>query len=445
MTRERPGLHRSVWRWHFYAGLFVAPVLLVLALTGAIYLFNTEINDAIYPGLQFSGPEAPSLPLSRLLEAAEQAFPGGEATRIDLPVEAHRSAEVFLTPAAGEPVRVFVAPQTGAVLGSYVYARTLVGIADVLHGSLMLGKVGDAIVELAACWGLILVCTGFYLWLPRGGRAAVWVPRLASRGRRLWRDLHQVFGLYTAVLVLFLILTGLPWATIWGGQFLAPLSNAAGLGYPEGARRALQSSTAMTVGQAVGDTPWTLHHAPMPQSRSEAASAPPPIGVDAAAQVLAEAGMTSAYRLFLPRGVRGVYMAYAYPDQPQGQRTLQIDQYSGAILGDIGFADYGAIAKAVEWGVALHLGNYFGRLNQLVMLLPCIGIVGLVVSGSVMWWRRRPAGTLGAPPRPTQRRLGTGIWAIILTLGIVFPLAGLSMVLVGAMDRLLVTRRRGSA
>ena len=68
MTRERPGLHRSVWRWHFYAGLFVAPVLLVLALTGAIYLFSTEINDAIYPGLQFSGSEAPSLPVSRLLE-----------------------------------------------------------------------------------------------------------------------------------------------------------------------------------------------------------------------------------------------------------------------------------------------------------------------------------------------------------------------------------------
>ncbi|MBK8272029.1 MAG: PepSY domain-containing protein [Sphingomonadales bacterium] len=29
-------LYRTIWRWHFYAGLFVIPLILILATTGAI-------------------------------------------------------------------------------------------------------------------------------------------------------------------------------------------------------------------------------------------------------------------------------------------------------------------------------------------------------------------------------------------------------------------------
>ena len=39
-----PALYRSVWRWHFYAGLFVIPFVLLLSVTGAIYLFKPQID-----------------------------------------------------------------------------------------------------------------------------------------------------------------------------------------------------------------------------------------------------------------------------------------------------------------------------------------------------------------------------------------------------------------
>ena len=32
--------YRAVWRWHFYAGLLVLPFLMLMALTGALYLFQ---------------------------------------------------------------------------------------------------------------------------------------------------------------------------------------------------------------------------------------------------------------------------------------------------------------------------------------------------------------------------------------------------------------------
>ena len=36
--------YRLVWRWHFYAGVVVMPFLLLLALTGGLYLFKDEID-----------------------------------------------------------------------------------------------------------------------------------------------------------------------------------------------------------------------------------------------------------------------------------------------------------------------------------------------------------------------------------------------------------------
>ncbi|HEY0115551.1 MAG TPA: PepSY-associated TM helix domain-containing protein, partial [Allosphingosinicella sp.] len=37
-----------MWRWHFYAGLIVLPVLVWLAVTGGLYLYKPEIERAVY-------------------------------------------------------------------------------------------------------------------------------------------------------------------------------------------------------------------------------------------------------------------------------------------------------------------------------------------------------------------------------------------------------------
>ena len=157
---SNPAIYRAVWRWHFYAGLIVAPFMLILSVTGAIYLFNDEINDTLQADLRIVAPHEATLPLSRLIQSAEASVPGGKATRIDTWSAPDRSAQVFVTSGEGTALRVFVDPGTGRALGSHVYERTLVGFADRLHGSLMLGKFGDGVVELAACWGAVLLVTG---------------------------------------------------------------------------------------------------------------------------------------------------------------------------------------------------------------------------------------------------------------------------------------------
>ncbi len=438
-------LYRAIWRWHFYAGLIVAPILLVMALTGSIYLFNSEIEDWLHHDRRFVNVEGAAMPASHSIAAAQGAQ-AGQVVSIDMPAMPDRPAEVAIQPASGAPVQVAVEPATMEVLGTYVAGDTLVGLAREIHRSLTIGTLGRGIVELAACWTLVMVGTGIYLWWPGGAAfhlGGVLFPRVWLRGRALLKDVHAVTGVWVAALIVFLIATGLPWAGVQGGIIRQGVT-AIGIGYPP------RSAQSVPMQAVVKDAPWTLTEAAMPKSApasehaghaghgaaSGGGDAAAVEGVDRVTDALWAMGITGGYRLTLPVGPTGVYTASIYPDQPQRQRTLYFYRHTGALIKDVGYGDYGWGAKAIELGVQLHMGNYFGRANQILMLLPCIGIVLLVFSGIWMWWKRRPVGRLAAPPKVPEARMRIAL-VLVGIAGVLLPLFGASLVAVFALDRIV--------
>ncbi|MNQ58390.1 hypothetical protein D3C85_725940 [compost metagenome] len=98
------------------------------------------------------------------------------------------------------------------------------------------------------------------------------------------------------------------------------------------------------------------------------------------------------------------------------------------------YADYGWAAKGVELGVQLHMGNYFGSANQILMLIACMGVILLSITGPIMWWKRRPKGRLGAPRELAPLKMRT-MALITLGLGLIFPLAGASLALLLILDK----------
>ena len=66
--------YAPAWRWHFYAGLFTATFLLMLAITGALSLFNRELNDGA-PAAPPPAPHTTPLPWA----GARCAMPWAEA------------------------------------------------------------------------------------------------------------------------------------------------------------------------------------------------------------------------------------------------------------------------------------------------------------------------------------------------------------------------------
>lgn len=151
-------------------------------------------------------------------------------------------------------------------------------------------------------------------------------------------------------------------------------------------------------------------------------------------------GVRTDYSLALPASPDGVYTASYFPPNPKQERTIHIDQYRGTVLRDIRYGDYGAIEQAVSYGTSLHMGRYFGLANQLANAFISVGLGALALSGAVMWWKRRPSFALGVPPCEPVTPPMWG-WKIgLVLLGIIFPLMGLSLVLVWILDWLLFQR-----
>jgi len=169
-------------------------------------------------------------------------------------------------------------------------------------------------------------------------------------------------------------------------------------------------------------------------------AAAPRIGLQQVVDTAAVRGVSPGYSITLPQGEQGVYSVALFADDPRHDATLHLDQYSGAVLADVRWQDYGALAKTVETGVMLHEGKLFGLVNQLLMLAVCLLVLLSAVSGLLMWWQRRPQGRFGVPPlRHDLPRWKTAI-VIMLLLGAAFPLVGASLLLIWALDWLLFSR-----
>src|SRR3546814_11759841 len=95
---------------------------------------------------------------------------------------------------------VAVSPQ-GRVIGSADPERRISAWLSAIHGSLLIGRAGGLIVELAASWAIVMILTGLYLWWPRGrGLAGVVWPRLSLGGRAALRVLPAGPGFWVPVL-----------------------------------------------------------------------------------------------------------------------------------------------------------------------------------------------------------------------------------------------------
>ena len=88
--------------------------------------------------------------------------------------------------------------------------------------------------------------------------------------------------------------------------------------------------------------------------------------------------------------------------------------------------------------INVHMGREWGLFNQILMLGACIAIVAMSVAAVVMWWKRRPAGRIGVPPAPREKRVYVGLWAIAILFGLAFPLTGLAILAMIAFDQIVV-------
>jgi uncharacterized iron-regulated membrane protein len=434
----------TVWRWHFYCSLYVFPFLMMLAVTGLIMLwisYTTDLNGERTRVVPTGAPMA----VSALQAAAEAAIPGGVAGTYLEPLAADRVA-VFQVAGTDGDMTVLLDPYTGAVVDSFPWRAGWYDFATEIHGTLLIGDLGDWLIEAAASLGVILVISGLWLHWPRRGTGwrETLLPKLAFTSRSAWKALHGAVGMWMSVVLLVFLVSGLSWAGIWGGKMVQAWST-----FPAEKWDAVPLSDKTHADMnhaATKEVPWGLEQTPLPESGSTAGAS----GVDGAVTidtVVAFArglGFDGRFQLAIPQEETAVWtlshdsMSNDGTD-PSADRTLHIDRYTGKVLADVGYADYSPWAKMMAYGIAFHEGD-MGLWNFVLNTVFCLSMIFLPVSGLVMWWKRRPerAFRLAAPPAPQ----GLAFWwmaaAVIVLLGVAFPLGGVAIAAVVVLDLVLL-------
>jgi uncharacterized iron-regulated membrane protein len=439
-------LRRSLfWRIHLWAALIASPFALVATLTGMLYIFTPQIEAQLYGHLEQVAPSGARLPLDAAVDAARRAAPSGfeiqavvppatpqDAVRVSFarpsPGAGEHAGHAKLAPAApaaaaaprpgqgGERQTVFVDPYRGRVLGIQRDQDRFSEWARRLHSRLLQGESLRWMIELAASWMLVMLLTGGYLWWPAAGQPGL--PRTRARGRAGWRQWHAFLGVLLSVLSLAMVLTGITWSRYAGERVRAVRDWA---------------------GQASPQVPARLHS--MPQGGAQPTQLTYQQAWD---RVLAQVP-DAVPQLVPPRGPHGVWRASsAARRHPTSRFDLVLNAYDGQVLYSAGWERQTAFGKATAVGIPFHRGE-LGVWNQVLLFVFAAGVLFSLVSGWVMFFKRRRAGVGWLP------KLLPGAWraappaAIVLGIGMcaLMPLLALSALGVALAEAALGWRRRG--
>jgi uncharacterized iron-regulated membrane protein len=429
-------------RLHFYAGVLIAPFLLVAATTGLLYAGSWQAEEIIYADQLRVPAAADRLPLERQVQLAQAARPDATVLGVRPSVEAGQTTRVLMNApglGASEKLAVYVDPYRGTVKGDL----TVYGGSEALpvrawlsqtHRHLHLGDPGRLYSEMAASWLWVVVLGGLVLWIGRRRerRRQLAVPDLKATGRRRTLSLHGTLGLWAAIGLLFLSVTGLTWSQYAGSRI-------------DVLQTRLNGVTPTLTGSAAGG-----HHGSGGAGHGhDHGAAGRQAGIDG---VVAAADLDGPIEVTYPKAADEAFVVQQVDRSwPIRQDSKAIDPATARVVDTLRFADYPPLAKLTAIGVSAHMGSLFGPINQLLLAALAAGLITLIVLGYRMWWRRGRHGF--GRPVPSGAWRGAPPWLLVslgaLALGAAWlvPLFGYTLIGFLVLDAVIgaVIRRRTPA
>lgn len=434
-----------LWRLHFWSALIASPFVLVACLTGLLYVFTPQIERALHGHLDTVVPQAESRPLDEAVAAAQNVVPENWVLHSVIPAfEADDSVRVaftapmqdktkggghsghggaskadgksqFLRPNFGIPARamvVYVNPYTAEVLGQLKESDRFATWARKLHSSLQQGDSWRWMIELAASWTMVMLVTGVYLWWPVAGQSGL--PQKNAKGRVAWRQWHAFMGVALGLISCVIITTGLTWSQNAGSQI-------------KWAR------------DATGQTPPRIPA----QFKSTVSADAQPLSWEQALVAIRRQAPSVSMMVMPPKGPEGYWRANQMDKgDPTKRFDLLLDAYSGEKLFYSGWSEQTAFGKATAIGIPFHRGE-FGLWNQVLLFVFGAGILFSLVSGWVMFFKRRQASSAFLPVLLPGAWRSASPWAVLggAFMLVAMPLLTMSAVPLALLEAWLEWRR----
>lgn len=465
---------RAIWRVHFYSGMIAMPFILLMAVTGLVILYTQPIQDLTEGDLRTVTDTGDWISFDTMEQAVEAAYPDSTVVSLTMPTDAEHSAIFGLD----SGLNAYVDPYSGDVLGTSDPGGGIVGLSNRLHGTLNNDTVtvplpsvgfvwddgpvmrdyvlGDLVLEILGVWVIVLAASGISLWWPRKSRNAgtqkngrtLFGLRLGKKGRAKWRDMHAVGGLVMSVALLVTLVSGMAWSTYWGPNFSALANEISPNVWVDAPASSLGTRGDLDVlGNKIA---WNTGDIPIPASYATEPNGelPAPVSLDTVVSLGESAGMKPGYSISFPDNsvvdeagnpIYGSFtLSNSWPRKTGEARNVFLDQFSGETLDEMTAYGYGSVSYAVDTTVSWHMGTQWGIVTRIFMTLMCVLAIWAVVSGFVMFWKRRRPGSAGLPRRPREVKFGWGLWAIIGVIAIVYPVWGVTAAVVLLIDRFVI-------
>ena len=375
------------------AGILVIPVTFLVAVSGLIYLFKPQVESILYRDV-YEVPVriGPRLSASLVTSYAQTRYPEANIKLYRPAFDVNYSARVELED-KGSTTIVYIDTFLPQVVGEHRKSQQFMQRVRKFHSEIFLGKYGNFVVELVASWTLVLVLTGLYIWLPR-----YWESNISRGYSRLWwRRVHAWLGFASSFFLAIFVLTGLGWSMIWGAAY----------------KQILRYS-----GQSSPGFGASGYYSTMPEDADEVKKVP----LHFIEQIAHAQTIISPFVIRMPFSKKGVYTVVSEAHVPQDIHYLRLDQYNGSTVNHSTLSDYPFLAKIRTIGIAFHEGRYFGIANKAIAILTCLSLIGLNISGVMMWFARK------RKMLPWPREYSSLFWMLALPVCVFLPTVGLSVV-----------------
>jgi ferredoxin-NADP reductase/uncharacterized iron-regulated membrane protein len=356
---------KSLTWLHTWSGLVFGLAIVLFAVTGAGLVLRPELDAVVNRNLLVVPACTTPRPLDALNAAARAAHPSSRPYAI----------EITRDPAASTAIKfldddyVYLDPYTARVLGIKNQYGGFFGTLEWLHRFKFVAH-GDGLGRVAAGWVTavfagLLIMGGLVLWWPRRRSefksAAIFQWRRSGSARTL--SLHKVVGLYSAMLLLVIVLTALPLA-FQPFRHLISWATRSAVGKPAPPKSARPP---------IGAEPLTMdalwHRAQERVAGIASASLYYPTAHDAVAHVeILERGMPH-------KDAKTELYLNAYTGD-----TIRLDRYTTGIPEG---------RKVYLYFLALHSGLVGGLPYQLLLLLAVLGVPVQFYSGASVYLRRK--------------------------------------------------------
>lgn len=384
--RTRASLFHRINKWlHLWLGLASGIIVLIVCVTGCIWVFNEEITGLIEPETKVEKQNMPVLSPSQLSAVAKTLYPDkviayaqylqGRAVVVNLkePNEQGRR---------GGGVTLKVNPYTGEVLKREVRHK---GETDffrfILNGHRFLWlpfAIGRPIVNYGTLVFVVLLITGLIWWYPKKWNKSTldksFKIKWGASFKRVNLDLHNVLGFYSLIFLLFIALTGMVYGIGWYSEGLYWITSG-GKNLEVRGGRGIQSDSLqagkITSEQAM-DLAWQKVIKRHPSSE----------GFYYAFPNTARAKSTIGITVYPTAGQFYNSQSYTF-DQHTVKELKSKDVYS------IAFEDSGFGGKLRKMNYDIHVGSILGFPGKVLAFLASLIGASLPVTGFLVWYGRK--------------------------------------------------------